>query len=185
MGPLQGLTIIEIAGHRPGPFCRHAAGRHGGGCHSRRASRVAALFGTASRPAAGRPEPGQALYRRQPERSGGCGDGAGTAAPKADALLEGNRPGVMERLGLGPETCLERNPRPGLRPHDRLGTGRSAGPGCRARHQLHSALGRPARHGKSRRKTRHPTQPGGRLRWRRPAAGIRYGVRPAGSQALR
>jgi alpha-methylacyl-CoA racemase len=29
---------------------------------------------------------------------------------KADALLEGNRPGVMERLGLGPDSCLERNP---------------------------------------------------------------------------
>jgi alpha-methylacyl-CoA racemase len=30
---------------------------------------------------------------------------------RADALLEGFRPGVMERLGLGPEACLERNPR--------------------------------------------------------------------------
>ena len=29
----------------------------------------------------------------------------------ADALLEGFRPGVMERLGLGPDVCLERNPR--------------------------------------------------------------------------
>ena len=32
-------------------------------------------------------------------------------AAKADALIEGFRPGVMERLGLGPELCLERNPR--------------------------------------------------------------------------
>jgi alpha-methylacyl-CoA racemase len=32
-------------------------------------------------------------------------------AEQADALLEGFRPGVMERLGLGPEVCLERNPR--------------------------------------------------------------------------
>jgi alpha-methylacyl-CoA racemase len=30
---------------------------------------------------------------------------------KADALIEGFRPGVMERLGLGPEVCLNRNPR--------------------------------------------------------------------------
>jgi alpha-methylacyl-CoA racemase len=30
---------------------------------------------------------------------------------KADVLVEGFRPGVMERLGLGPDTCLERNPR--------------------------------------------------------------------------
>src|SRR6266851_1021996 len=30
---------------------------------------------------------------------------------KADALIEGFRPGVTERLGLGPEPCLERNPK--------------------------------------------------------------------------
>jgi alpha-methylacyl-CoA racemase len=30
---------------------------------------------------------------------------------QADALIEGNRPGVMERLGLGPEVCLQRNPK--------------------------------------------------------------------------
>jgi alpha-methylacyl-CoA racemase len=30
---------------------------------------------------------------------------------KADALVEGFRPGVMERLGLGPDACLDRNPR--------------------------------------------------------------------------
>ena len=30
---------------------------------------------------------------------------------QADALIEGFRPGVMERLGLGPDVCLERNPR--------------------------------------------------------------------------
>ena len=33
-----------------------------------------------------------------------------TLLEKADALLEGNRPDVMERLGLGPEVCLARNP---------------------------------------------------------------------------
>jgi alpha-methylacyl-CoA racemase len=33
-----------------------------------------------------------------------------TLLEKADALLEGNRPGVMERLGLGPDVCLDRNP---------------------------------------------------------------------------
>jgi alpha-methylacyl-CoA racemase len=30
---------------------------------------------------------------------------------EADALIEGNRPGAMERLGLGPADCAERNPR--------------------------------------------------------------------------
>src|SRR5271156_5657823 len=34
-----------------------------------------------------------------------------TLIEKADALIEGNRPGVMERLGLGPADCAKRNPR--------------------------------------------------------------------------
>ena len=58
---------------------------------------------------------------------------------RADALLEGFRPGVMERLGLGPDVCLARNPR--------LVYGRMTGwgqegplaPGGRPRHQLHRA----------------------------------------------
>ena len=45
----------------------------------------------------------------------------------ADALVEGFRPGVMERLGLGPDVVLARNPQAGLRPHDRMGPGRPAG----------------------------------------------------------
>ena len=45
----------------------------------------------------------------------------------ADVLIEGFRPGVTERLGLGPADCQARNPRPGLRPHDRLRPDRPAG----------------------------------------------------------
>ena len=59
----------------------------------------------------------------------------------ADVLIEGYRPGVMERLGLGPDVCLERNPR--------LVFGRMTGWGQdgplaqrgRPRHQLHLAVG--------------------------------------------
>ena len=58
---------------------------------------------------------------------------------QADVLIEGYRPGVMERLGLGPDVCLARNPR--------LVYGRMTGwgqdgplrPDGRARHQLHRA----------------------------------------------
>ncbi len=45
----------------------------------------------------------------------------------ADALIEGFRPGVMERLGLGPDVVLARNPQLVYRPHDRLGPGGPAG----------------------------------------------------------
>ena len=56
---------------------------------------------------------------------------------RADVLVEGCRPGVAERLGIGPEACLARNPRAGLRPDDRVGPGRAAGRAGRARHRLH------------------------------------------------
>src|SRR2546430_10369296 len=53
----------------------------------------------------------------------------------ADALIEGFRPGVTERLGLGPEDCLARNPRLGYGPGARLGPERPPAPA--ARPQLH------------------------------------------------
>ena len=37
-------------------------------------------------------------------------------ASRADALIEGMRPGVMERLGLGPDVVLAKNPRPHVKP---------------------------------------------------------------------
>ena len=58
---------------------------------------------------------------------------------RADALIEGFRPGVMERLGLGPDICLARNQQARLRADDRLGPGRADRPYRRARHQLHRA----------------------------------------------
>lgn len=46
---------------------------------------------------------------------------------RADALIEGFRPGVMERLGLGPDVCLARNPRLAYGRMTRLGPDRPAG----------------------------------------------------------
>jgi alpha-methylacyl-CoA racemase len=80
-----------------------------------------------------------------------------TLLEQADALLEGNRPGVMERLGLGPDICLTRNPA--------LVYGRMTGWGqegpmarSRTRHQLHRPQWCTTPHWQGRRKARHPTQ---------------------------
>ena len=45
---------------------------------------------------------------------------------EADVLVEGMRPGTTERLGLGPDECLDAQPAAGLRPDDRLGPDRPA-----------------------------------------------------------
>ena len=45
---------------------------------------------------------------------------------RADVLIEGFRPGVMERLGLAPEVCLQINPKARVRPDDGLGAGWAA-----------------------------------------------------------
>ena len=63
---------------------------------------------------------------------------------KADALIEGFRPGVMERLGLGPRRMPQAQSAPDLRPHDRMGPGGTARARRRPRHQLHRADGRAA-----------------------------------------
>lgn len=109
MGPLAGVKIVELAGIGPGPMC---------------AMLLADLGATVLR-----------IDRRQPVKLGierplrynlvlrnrraialDLKDPAAielmlTLVEGADALIEGFRPGVTERLGLGPETCLARNPK--------------------------------------------------------------------------
>ena len=109
MGPLAGIKVVELAGIGPGPMC---------------AMLLADLGATVLR--IDRPEPSDlgierplrydlllrgrrslALNLKRP-------DGKALALRLiecADALIEGFRPGVTERLGLGPEDCLARNPR--------------------------------------------------------------------------
>ena len=110
MGPLHGIRIVEFEGIGPGPVAGMMLAQLG------------ADVVLVRRP--------QALEIKQ--RLGGAGpdpiDGAKRALAidlkrpggvalalrlleRADALIEGNRPGVMERLGLGPEACAARNPR--------------------------------------------------------------------------
>ena len=109
MGPLAGITIIEIAGIGPGPFAAMSLADMG------------AEVIRVERPSGG-------LFAAQQDtrldflnRGKRCigidlktAEGVDTVLnllEKADALLEGNRPGVMERLGLGPDICLARNPK--------------------------------------------------------------------------
>ena len=142
-GPLAGFKMIEMAGIGPGPFCAHGHGRprrrghpdRPGGERRRRRPRDAPC-----RPA----QPGPALGRGRPQAPRRRRDGRSSWSRQADALIEGFRPGVMERLGLGPDVCLDRNPEARVRPDDRVGPGGSVRPHRRPRHQLHRA-GRRAR----------------------------------------
>ncbi len=103
-GPLSGVKIVEFAGIGPGPFCGMLLSdlgadvvridRKGGGRGSK--------FDVTAR---GRRS--VALDLKTPEAVEACL----TLMEGADAAFEGFRPGVMERLGLGPEVALKRNPK--------------------------------------------------------------------------
>ena len=108
-GPLKGVRIVEIAGIGPGPFA--AMMLADAGADVVRVDRVAAAGAKGSK--------GLSLDLMNRGRRSVAVDlknPAGVEAvlqlvEHADALIEGFRPGVAERLGIGPEVCLERNPR--------------------------------------------------------------------------
>ncbi len=107
-GPLQGLKIIEIAGIGPGPFAAMMLADMGAAVL--RVDRAAAVRGIATDPGLDILQRGRrniALDLKHPDGVSALLDLVG----EADALIEGFRPGVMERLGIGPEVCAERNPR--------------------------------------------------------------------------
>jgi alpha-methylacyl-CoA racemase len=108
-GPLAGSRVIEVAGIGPGPFAAMLLADMG--AEVIRVERVQA----ARSPAPDRPR-GDLLLRGR--RSIALDlkhpDGVETLldlVAAADALIEGFRPGVMERLGAGPDECLARNPK--------------------------------------------------------------------------
>ncbi|WP_300974638.1 CaiB/BaiF CoA-transferase family protein [Sphingomonas sp. LHG3406-1] len=102
-GALNGLTIVEMAGLGPGPFAGMMLADHGA-----RVIRVERP-GNLSVPSdpLTRNRESIALDLRQPPAQDIVRRLAGTA----DGLIEGYRPGVMERFDLGPEPLLEANPR--------------------------------------------------------------------------
>ena len=103
-GPLSDLRVVEIAGIGPGPFAGDAARRHGRRRAARR-PRVRAARRRADRAATSRcaaaPSRGVDLKSADGRELVRC-----AWRERADALIEGFRPGVMERLGLGPDVLL-------------------------------------------------------------------------------
>jgi alpha-methylacyl-CoA racemase len=104
-GPLRGVKVVEVAGIGPGPHaCMLMADlgadviridRPGGG-----------MFGMGDKDLLNRGRPSVALDLKHP-------DAVATVlglVERADVLVEGMRPGTLERLGLGPEDCHARNP---------------------------------------------------------------------------
>ena len=134
-GPLTGYKVIEIAGIGPGPFAAMLLADMG--AEVVRVERAQNVRG----PAPDTPHPDVSLRgRRNIALDLKHPDGAATLldlVERADALIEGFRPGVMERLGVGPDECLARNSRLVFGRNDRLGPGRSLRDGRRPRHQLH------------------------------------------------
>jgi alpha-methylacyl-CoA racemase len=108
-GPLHGYRIVEIAGIGPGPFAAMILADLG--AEVIRVERAQAVRG----PAPDTPH-GDALNRGRRNLAIDLKHPEGVATllqlvESADALIEGFRPGVMERLGVGPDVCLARNPR--------------------------------------------------------------------------
>jgi alpha-methylacyl-CoA racemase len=102
-GPLAGLKIIEMAGLGPGPFAAMMLADHG--AEVIRVER-AGMIGVPNDPLLrGRRSISLDLKREE------CRDVVRRMTARADGLIEGYRPGVMERLGLGPDALLEANPR--------------------------------------------------------------------------
>ena len=109
MGPLHGLKIIELAGIGPCPMCAMLLAELGADVV--RVDRVTdSGLGIDMAPEY------HLLNRSRPSIAVDLKHPTGTETvlrlvERADALIEGFRPGVTERLGLGPEDCAARNPR--------------------------------------------------------------------------
>src|SRR5882762_6989066 len=101
MGPLEGIRIVEFAGIGPAPFCGMLLADMG--------AQVLRL----TRPGA-KDTKFDVLHRSRPALGVDLKSDEGRALAMrfiahADAVIEGFRPGVMERLQLGPDQCWSRN----------------------------------------------------------------------------
>jgi alpha-methylacyl-CoA racemase len=107
-GSLAGLKIIELAGIGPAPFCAMMLADHGAEVIRLvpPGAERAGMFDL-SKDVLARSRKFMIVDLKQPAAVGTVRDLCKTA----DGLIEGFRPGVMERLGLGPEQLLKDNPR--------------------------------------------------------------------------
>lgn len=105
-GPLSGLKVLEFAGIGPGPFCGMLLADMGaevtlleraGGTFASQ------LFGGGRKAVANRGKKSICIDLKNPE----IRPLVLRMIAETDVLLEGFRPGVMERLGFGPEVCLQ------------------------------------------------------------------------------
>jgi crotonobetainyl-CoA:carnitine CoA-transferase CaiB-like acyl-CoA transferase len=109
MGPLHGLKVIELAGIGPGPMAAMLLADMGATV-LRVDRRDPAELGVP------RPQKFDLLLRNRRSVPVDLKDAAAVEfvldlVETSDVLIEGFRPGVTERLGLGPDVCLERNPK--------------------------------------------------------------------------
>jgi alpha-methylacyl-CoA racemase len=104
MGPLNGLRVVELEGLGPAPFCGMMLADMGAEVIS--VTRKSAP-GSRAAQISERGKKTIALNLKHPDGVAAVLD----LCASADILIEGFRPGVAERLGIGPEACAARNPR--------------------------------------------------------------------------
>lgn len=107
MSVLAGVKVLEIEGAGPGPFCAMLLADLGAEVILvQRTTSPGGLTGSGDASIHHRGKRSVAVDLKSPQGI----EVVLKLAEKADCLIEGMRPGVMERLGLAPEVCLSRNP---------------------------------------------------------------------------
>lgn len=107
VGPLSGLRVIEMASIGPVPHMGMVLSDLGADVIRLDRMHNASAYGANPGDITGRGRRSVALNLKTSEGV----DAALQLLDTADVLIEGMRPGVMEKLGLGPDVCCERNPR--------------------------------------------------------------------------
>ncbi|MEU0057651.1 CaiB/BaiF CoA-transferase family protein [Streptomyces sp. NPDC006334] len=106
-GPLAGVRVVELAGIGPGPFAAMLLADLGADVVRVDRPGGSALAVDPAHDVTNRNKRSVIVDLKSPDGPARVLD----LAARADVLLEGNRPGVAERLGVGPDACRARNPR--------------------------------------------------------------------------